>query len=142
MSLVPTWPLVNSAILLQPSIPSYFNFLSEKWGLDRLLVDRAELAAKRLQIAPEWNLTDQQKEKLRLELSAFANPPGVSFVVEVGADNANAFASELKDVLEKSGWRVGRTFLTSQTSPLFPTILQRILYKRIYKKCWGKEFLF
>ena len=48
----------NSAALLHPSVPSHFDFLLDpvpqpSWGLECLLVDRAELATKRL-----WTLAE------------------------------------------------------------------------------------
>jgi hypothetical protein len=42
-----------NSVVPSPSVSSHFDFLSERWGLDRELVDRAELAAERLQLTAQ-----------------------------------------------------------------------------------------
>jgi hypothetical protein len=69
----------------------------------------------------EWKLTDDQKKDLKTELSAFTGPVEVSFVVEAGSDNANAFAQELAlNIFNLPGWKADD--FDSQVGPILPGI--------------------
>jgi hypothetical protein len=75
----------NSAGLLHPSVPSDFDFLLDpvpqpSWGPERLLVDRAELATKRLWILAEIPSDGDQLPWQEGERNHGASHPGQRIV--------------------------------------------------------------